>query len=201
MRSLAVGHVILAYAQWGRVQMADAEAETAPRPEMQRLVAALRARLSQLQTELREQEVSEASSRAYCRGFCQVGAGPGRGAGCRPGDGPGAGPAGLPRRGACPALPAAKGSPSGGSACSSGAAVGVAWGSRRRAPLRSGVVGVLPRGCPVCAALPSWGRARGSGGAARPRALSGPGRLVAVGRFSGSGGPHCAPSVRSWLCS
>ncbi|NXN15393.1 RLF protein, partial [Indicator maculatus] len=39
---------------------------------MQRLVAALRARLWQLQTELREQEVSEASSRAYCRGFCQT---------------------------------------------------------------------------------------------------------------------------------
>ncbi|XP_062450185.1 zinc finger protein Rlf isoform X3 [Rhea pennata] len=52
--------------------MADAEAEAAPRPEMQRLVAALRARLWQLQTELREQEVSEASSRAYCRGFCQI---------------------------------------------------------------------------------------------------------------------------------
>ncbi|KAM6045518.1 zinc finger protein Rlf isoform 3-T4 [Chlamydotis macqueenii] len=52
--------------------MADAEAEAAPRPEMQRLVAALRARLCQLQTELREQEVSEASSRAYCRGFCQT---------------------------------------------------------------------------------------------------------------------------------
>ncbi|XP_014804663.1 PREDICTED: zinc finger protein Rlf isoform X5 [Calidris pugnax] len=52
--------------------MADAEAEAAPRPEMQRLVAALRARLWQLQTELREQEVSEASSRAYCRGFCQT---------------------------------------------------------------------------------------------------------------------------------
>ncbi|NXX76678.1 RLF protein, partial [Urocolius indicus] len=39
---------------------------------MQRLVAALRARLWQLHTELREQEVSEASSRAYCRGFCQT---------------------------------------------------------------------------------------------------------------------------------
>ncbi|XP_025932153.1 zinc finger protein Rlf isoform X2 [Apteryx rowi] len=52
--------------------MADAEAEAAPRPEMQRLVAALRARLWQLQAELREQEVSEASSRAYCRGFCQT---------------------------------------------------------------------------------------------------------------------------------
>ncbi|NXP46861.1 RLF protein, partial [Heliornis fulica] len=39
---------------------------------MQRLVAALRARLWQLQTELREQEVSEASSRTYCRGFCQT---------------------------------------------------------------------------------------------------------------------------------
>ncbi|KYO48076.1 zinc finger protein Rlf isoform A [Alligator mississippiensis] len=39
---------------------------------MPRLVAALRARLWQLQVELREQEVSEASSRAYCRGFCQT---------------------------------------------------------------------------------------------------------------------------------
>ncbi|KAM8796053.1 zinc finger protein Rlf [Eudromia elegans] len=54
----------------GWVRMADAEA--APRPEMPRLVAALRARLWQLQAELREQEVSEASSRAYCRGFCQT---------------------------------------------------------------------------------------------------------------------------------
>lgn len=72
---ITVRHVSAAYAQWGRVQMADAEAKAAPRPEMQRLVAALRARLWQLQTELREQEVSEASSRAYCRGFCQVGAG------------------------------------------------------------------------------------------------------------------------------
>ncbi|XP_067386913.1 zinc finger protein Rlf isoform X2 [Emydura macquarii macquarii] len=52
--------------------MADAEAEAAPRPDMERLVAALRARLWQLQAELREQEVSEASSRAYCRGFCQT---------------------------------------------------------------------------------------------------------------------------------
>ncbi|NWX06796.1 RLF protein, partial [Caloenas nicobarica] len=39
---------------------------------MPRLVAALRARLWQLQAELRDQEVSEASSRAYCRGFCQT---------------------------------------------------------------------------------------------------------------------------------
>ncbi|OXB70995.1 UNVERIFIED_CONTAM: hypothetical protein H355_012547 [Colinus virginianus] len=39
---------------------------------MARLVAALRGRLWQLQTELCEQEVSEASSRAYCRGFCQT---------------------------------------------------------------------------------------------------------------------------------
>ncbi|XP_069731562.1 zinc finger protein Rlf isoform X1 [Phaenicophaeus curvirostris] len=52
--------------------MADAEAEAAARPEGQRLVAALRARLWQLQAELREQEVSEASSRSYCRGFCQT---------------------------------------------------------------------------------------------------------------------------------
>jgi len=56
--------------------MADAEAEAAPRAEMARLVAALRGRLWQLQTELCEQEVSEASSRAYCRGFCQVRAAP-----------------------------------------------------------------------------------------------------------------------------
>ncbi|XP_065553704.1 zinc finger protein Rlf isoform X1 [Lathamus discolor] len=52
--------------------MADAEAEAAPRPEMPRVVAALRARLWQLQAELREQEVSEPSSRSYCRGFCQT---------------------------------------------------------------------------------------------------------------------------------
>ncbi|EMP29921.1 Zinc finger protein Rlf [Chelonia mydas] len=39
---------------------------------MERLVVALRARLWQLQAELREQEVSESSSRAYCRGFCQT---------------------------------------------------------------------------------------------------------------------------------
>ncbi|XP_071309479.1 zinc finger protein Rlf isoform X6 [Agelaius tricolor] len=52
--------------------MADAEAEAAARPEVPRVVPALRARLWQLQTELREQEVSEASSRAYCRGFCQT---------------------------------------------------------------------------------------------------------------------------------
>ncbi|XP_027747976.1 zinc finger protein Rlf isoform X1 [Empidonax traillii] len=52
--------------------MADAEAEAAARPEVARGVPALRARLRQLQAELREQEVSEASSRAYCRGFCQT---------------------------------------------------------------------------------------------------------------------------------
>ncbi|XP_030394584.1 zinc finger protein Rlf isoform X7 [Gopherus evgoodei] len=52
--------------------MADAEAEASPRPAMERLVAALRARLWQLQEELREQEVSESSSRTYCRGFCQT---------------------------------------------------------------------------------------------------------------------------------
>ncbi|KAM4884883.1 zinc finger protein Rlf isoform 3-T3 [Sylvia borin] len=52
--------------------MADAEAEAAARPELPRVVSALRARLWQLQTELREQEVSETSSRAYCRGFCQT---------------------------------------------------------------------------------------------------------------------------------
>ncbi|NXW82038.1 RLF protein, partial [Alopecoenas beccarii] len=39
---------------------------------MPRLLPALRTRLWQLQAELREQEVSEASSRAYCRGFCQT---------------------------------------------------------------------------------------------------------------------------------
>ncbi|XP_074977337.1 zinc finger protein Rlf isoform X6 [Caretta caretta] len=52
--------------------MADAEAEASPRPDMERLVVALRARLWQLQAELREQEVSESSSRTYCRGFCQT---------------------------------------------------------------------------------------------------------------------------------
>lgn len=77
--------------------MADAEAEASPRPDMERLVVALRARLWQLQAELREQEVSESSSRAYCRGFCQVGAGPGR-AGREP-RGPGV-PHGAPRAGA-----------------------------------------------------------------------------------------------------
>lgn len=97
MRSVAASHVTLAYAQWGRVQMADAEAEAAPRPEMQRLVAALRARLWQLQTELREQEVSEASSRAYCRGFCQVGAGQGRAAAQAAGQVAGPGPGWAPR--------------------------------------------------------------------------------------------------------
>lgn len=65
--------------------MADAEAEASPRPDMERLVVALRARLWQLQAELREQEVSESSSRAYCRGFCQVGAGPGRAGAAGPG--------------------------------------------------------------------------------------------------------------------
>lgn len=63
--------------------MADAEAEAAAaRPELPRVVSALRARLWQLQAELREQEVSEASSRAYCRGFCQVGGGRGGPRGC-----------------------------------------------------------------------------------------------------------------------
>ncbi|XP_065277676.1 zinc finger protein Rlf isoform X5 [Emys orbicularis] len=52
--------------------MADAEAEASPRPDMERLVVALRACLWQLQAELREQEVSESSSRTYCRGFCQT---------------------------------------------------------------------------------------------------------------------------------
>uniref|UniRef100_A0A8D0L434 RLF zinc finger n=1 Tax=Sphenodon punctatus TaxID=8508 RepID=A0A8D0L434_SPHPU len=60
-------------AMWSAaVAMADAEAEPAVGPDMPRLVAALHARLWQLQAELSEQEVSEASSRAYCRGFCQT---------------------------------------------------------------------------------------------------------------------------------
>ncbi|KAL8220234.1 UNVERIFIED_CONTAM: hypothetical protein K2H54_041118 [Gekko kuhli] len=71
MRS--AGHVRVAYARWGRVQMADAEADAALAPEMQRLSAGLRSRLWQLQAELSDQEVSEASSGAYCRGFCQYG--------------------------------------------------------------------------------------------------------------------------------
>lgn len=54
------------------MQMADAEADAALQPEMQRLAAGLRARLWQLQAELSEQGVAEASSSAYCRGFCQV---------------------------------------------------------------------------------------------------------------------------------
>lgn len=95
MRSVDADHVIIAYALWGWVQMADAEAEAAPRPEMQRLVAALRNRLWQLQTELCEQEVSEASSRAYCRGFCQV-RGAARSVGRSWGRGPG-GSARFPR--------------------------------------------------------------------------------------------------------
>lgn len=82
MRS--AGHVRVAYARWGRVQMADAEADAALAPEMQRLSAGLRSRLWQLQAELSNQEVSEASSGAYCRGFCQVTEG---------------GPAGRARRG------------------------------------------------------------------------------------------------------
>ncbi|XP_015284802.1 PREDICTED: zinc finger protein Rlf [Gekko japonicus] len=52
--------------------MADAEADAALAPEMQRLSAGLRSRLWQLQAELSDQEVSEASSGAYCRGFCQT---------------------------------------------------------------------------------------------------------------------------------
>ncbi|XP_072836353.2 zinc finger protein Rlf [Pogona vitticeps] len=52
--------------------MADAEADAALPPEMQRLAAGLRARLWQLQAELSEQGVAEASSSAYCRGFCQT---------------------------------------------------------------------------------------------------------------------------------
>lgn len=97
--------------------MADAEVEAAARPEVPRVVSALRARLWQLQAELREQEVSEASSRAYCRGFCQVGAGcggPRRGlrAGCgqrrmRPGQARGCLPGrSLFRSWRCAGLPA-----------------------------------------------------------------------------------------------
>ncbi|XP_034279522.1 zinc finger protein Rlf [Pantherophis guttatus] len=53
--------------------MADAEADAALPPEMQRLAAGLRSRLWQLQAELREQGAAEAaSSSAYCRGFCQT---------------------------------------------------------------------------------------------------------------------------------
>ncbi|XP_077193203.1 zinc finger protein Rlf [Paroedura picta] len=70
MRS--AGHVRVAYARWGRVQMADAEADAALAPEMQRLSAGLRNRLWQLQAELSDQERSAASSGAYCRGFCQT---------------------------------------------------------------------------------------------------------------------------------
>uniref|UniRef100_A0ACB8FS29 Uncharacterized protein n=1 Tax=Sphaerodactylus townsendi TaxID=933632 RepID=A0ACB8FS29_9SAUR len=70
MRS--AGHVRVAYARWGRVQMADAEADAALAPEMQRVSAGLRARLWQLQAELSDQEVAAASSGAFCRGFCQA---------------------------------------------------------------------------------------------------------------------------------
>uniref|UniRef100_A0A8D0BIC6 RLF zinc finger n=1 Tax=Salvator merianae TaxID=96440 RepID=A0A8D0BIC6_SALMN len=52
--------------------MADGEADAALQPEMQRLAAGLRSRLWQLQAELSEQEIAEASSSAYCRGFCQT---------------------------------------------------------------------------------------------------------------------------------
>lgn len=56
--------------------MADAEADAALLPEMQRLAAGLRSRLWQMQAELREQGAAEAaSSSAYCRGFCQVSGG------------------------------------------------------------------------------------------------------------------------------
>lgn len=167
MRPVGARHVTLAYAQWGRVQMADAEAEAAPRPEMQRLVAALRARLWQLQTELREQEVSEASSRAYCRGFCQVGAGQGRAAaqaaGRVAGGGAGArvGRAGRPRRGARRALPVARGFRFGDSACPSGAAA------------RCYRVGTCAP-CPKGQAWTAWGRAGCAEGAARLWALTAP---------------------------
>ncbi|XP_039181505.1 zinc finger protein Rlf isoform X1 [Crotalus tigris] len=53
--------------------MADAEADAALPPEMQRLAAGLRSRLWQMQAELRERGAAEAaSSSAYCRGFCQT---------------------------------------------------------------------------------------------------------------------------------
>lgn len=162
--------MILAYALWGWVQMADAEAEAAPRPEMQRLVAALRNRLWQLQTELCEQEVSEASSRAYCRGFCQV-RGAARSAGRSWGRGPG-GSARFPRscRGAarCP------------------------W---RRALLLPGAVRGVSAGVPLLPG-PSWaggpGERRGWALAAlwawaTRRAL---GRSLRVSELSRAAGPH-----------
>lgn len=135
-----------AYAQWGRVQMADAEAEAAARPEVPRVVPALRARLWQLQTELREQEVSEASSRAYCRGFCQVGGGRGgprrgRQAGCAQGDAAGQAPL-----------------------CPRSAGAGGAQGSALRARLSSGAVLALPRAPRgLCAASPEQGGLLGFG--------------------------------------
>ncbi|KAH0631303.1 hypothetical protein JD844_005585 [Phrynosoma platyrhinos] len=53
--------------------MADAEADAALQPEMPRLAAALHSRLWQLQAELSERGVAEASSSgAFCREFCQV---------------------------------------------------------------------------------------------------------------------------------
>ncbi|XP_061453971.1 zinc finger protein Rlf [Rhineura floridana] len=73
MWSAAVGsRDSLAYARWGRVQMADAEADAALQPEMQRLAAGLSSRLWQLQAELSEQGVAETSSGTYCREFCQT---------------------------------------------------------------------------------------------------------------------------------
>lgn len=171
--------------------MADAEAEAAARPEVSRVVPALRARLWQLQTELREQEVSEASSRAYCRGFCQVGGGRG---GPRRGLRAGYGQRGCGRgrHGAGTDGAAALGARS--------PQAGGAQGSGHRARVPSGAVHALP-GAPrgLCAASPEPG----------PSGLlafglchcCGPGRPVALGWLCGAGGPHRIFSVQSWLGS
>lgn len=166
--------------------MADAEAEAAARPELPRVVSALRARLWQLQAELREQEVSEASSRAYCRGFCQVGAGRG---GPRRGLQAGCGQRGCGRGRHGAAALGARSSQAGG-----------AQGSGHGARLPSRAVHVLPR-LPrgLCAASPEPG----------PRGLLafglwrrfGPGYPVTLGGISGAGQPHRIFSVQSWLGS
>lgn len=197
MRSVVASHVILAYAQWGWVQMADAEAEAASRPEMQRLVAALRARLWQLQTELREQEVSEASSRAYCRGFCQVGAGQGRAAarGCRPGArrrgwGRG-GPGGLPPSRCAPSAAGGKGLPLRGLRGLLRSCRGAARGSRRRALLPSGDVRALPEGRPCGRSAASRGPGplhRGSRSPLGSGSVSGLDSWQPLGGFLGQAG-------------
>lgn len=191
--SVAAGHVILAYAQWGRVQMADAEAEAAPRPEMQRLVAALRARLWQLQTELREQEVSEASSRAYCRGFCQVGAGQGWAAARAAGRvaGAGAGPAGLPPPRCAPSAVGGEGLPFCGPPLAPpelprrGPGLGAACAAAERGRARP-----ARRGAPASAPLLAWGRARYTEGADRLWAAAAPRAWTAggPGKFLGQAG-------------